>query len=99
MLEVERFDTLVTYLARKDEFELPSLGCQIHPSPHNISVFPLPGWVQQDAIGNRVFHSDLRRTLQPQQAGVALATRRVIQAGIIAAVSEAVIDSEFQSQV
>jgi hypothetical protein len=99
MLEVEGFDILVTYLARKGVFELLLLGCQIRPSPHNISAFPLPGWLQQAAIGNRVRHSDLRKTLQPQQAGVALATRRTIQAGIIAAVSEAVIDSEFQSPV
>jgi hypothetical protein len=99
MLGVEGIDILVTYLARKDVCELPLLGCQINPSPHNISTFPLPGWLQQAAIGNRVSHSDLRKTLQPQQAGVALATQRTIQAGIIAAVSEAVIDSEFQSPV
>jgi hypothetical protein len=43
MLEVEGFDILVTYLARKNEFELPSLGCQIHPSLHDVSVFPLAG--------------------------------------------------------
>ena len=99
MLEVAGFDILLTYLARKDVFELPLLGCQIRPSPHNMSAFHLPGWLQQAAIGNRVCHSDLRKTLQPQQAGVALATRRTIQAGIIAAVSEAVIDFEFQSPV
>jgi len=90
-------DILVTYLARKDVFELPLLGCQIHPSPHSFSAFPLPGWLQQAAIGNRVRHSDLRKTVQPQRAGVALAARRTVRAGIIAAVSETVIHPEFFS--
>ena len=97
MLEVEGFDTLGTYLARKNEFELLSLGCQIHPSPHNISAFPLPGWLQQASIRNRVHHSHLRKTLQLQQAGVTLAARCTVRAGIIAAVSEAVILPEFSS--
>ena len=97
MLAVEAFDTLVTYHARKDVFELPLLGCQIPPSPHIISTFPLPGWLQQASIGNRVRHFGLHKTLQPQQSGIALATRRTVRAGIIAAVSEAVILPEFSS--
>lgn len=99
MVEVKVFDILRIYLALKDDFKLPLAGWQKHPSLHSFSAFPLPGWLQQAAIGNRVRHSYLHKTLQPQWAGVALAARRTVRAGIIAAVSETVIDSEFQSLV
>lgn len=58
-LEVEGSDILGSYLAPKDEFEIPLLGFQIYPSPRDISAFPLSGWLRQGAIGNRVRHSRL----------------------------------------
>jgi hypothetical protein len=43
MLGVEGIDILVTYLARKDVFELPLLGCQIHPSSSQLLCLPPTG--------------------------------------------------------